>query len=276
MPLKGFICPDGQTIEKSECLKKCRMDERCSSPNYLSMAGNDRPWTGTLSASMFSKGAREIFLEIKKDYYISPEDRTFMVLGIGSHVSIEDDLSRMEFMGISGLPDEIYENEDGTLTIVDHKVVGSYKVAKMIGVDYREEMGTKRGKPAMVKVFFTDPSLAENQEYTVQLNLYRKMIEKSTGKKVSKLFNQIIVRDGGLEVANKRGVSKNKYYLPVKILNDEDFLPDVIKKKAEVIEAIETDTMPPMCSASENWEGRKCKGYCNVAQYCTGNPVLEG
>ena len=39
-------------------------------------------------------------------------------------------------------------------------------------------------------------------------------------------------------------------------------------KAKRLQEALETETLPPICSARERWHNRKCLDYCDARQHC--------
>jgi hypothetical protein len=77
-----------------------------------------------------------------------------------------------------------------------------------------------------------------------------------------------IVRDGDTRVAKDRGVVKKCYTIPIKILPDDDVINFFKKKSNDILRALATRTVPPMCSDRETWGGNKCKSYCNVYKAC--------
>jgi len=258
MPAKYFQCPDGQTVEISSCLNQCRLNNRCLPASYLKTVGENRPWNGIPSVTQLLKGTREAYLWNKHDVTINPEDSVFMVLGTHTHVGLEDiDMDRFQYSGISGLPDAY---EDGVL--IDYKVLGSYKVGKVLGL---VEVAKKKWE--------VDPEAVDNFEYEMQVNMYRIMLEES-GKEVKQMKLCIIVRDGNTYMAKNRGIDKNIYYIDIPKYADCNVLSYFNNKRTALIFSIENDKMPGICDSRENWEGRKCADYCQVKQWCTGNPFI--
>lgn len=170
MSLKWFICPDGERIEVSQCLKEggCRRGERCASRSYLHLVSRERKWTGTPSTTQLIAGTMYAFLKLTQDYAVSPDSRAFMINGIKGHKVLEDysdEFSEVEqsfkdwscldcgqcnfdpngegvcpFCGSvdiveteeTGIADYL-ETENGVTILGDNKVSGSYKVAKALG-----------------------------------------------------------------------------------------------------------------------------------------------
>ena len=147
------------------------MKARCASRSYLHLISKQRKWRGVPSTTQLIQGTMQAFLQITKDYAISPSDRAFMAHGIKVHANLEamdDELSLLEqsfnmcrcldcgkeFDGdytkdkilcpfsqsdnldsaqeITGMADFL-EEEKGVIILGDRKTSGSYKVAKALG-----------------------------------------------------------------------------------------------------------------------------------------------
>jgi ATP-dependent exoDNAse (exonuclease V) beta subunit len=80
-----------------------------------------------------------------------------------------------EELKISGSIDMVYENEDGSLIIADWKIVGE--------ISYENSFG----KYAIVPCISHIPD-CNYYHYALQLNIYRKILERNYGKKVKKLY----------------------------------------------------------------------------------------
>lgn len=193
----------------------------------------------------------------------------------------------------------------------DYKVSGSFKVAQAMGIvegkpvvkrdnfgniEYyqRNGKGYQKGDPKMEKTYVFDPEKAECWEYEMQLNKYRRMLENN-GIQVHEMNLFFIVRDGGTHIANGRGVTRKTYYRPVEKISDavvDEFfdtkameIDSMMKACAgisgtpeEIVAAVKEKGIDvPICDQRENWEGRRCTGYCSYAQYCKlfgDNPYL--
>ena len=46
------------------------------------------------------------------------------------------------------------------------------------------------------------------------------------------------------------------------------YIAGEIDDQGFVDQAVKLEVMPPVCSEHENWDGRKCKDYCDVAHVC--------
>lgn len=282
-----FLCPDGKTVLISECLKECRIKSRCAPVSYLKLAGQSREWTGIPSVTQLIRGIRESYLMIKHDYPESPADNTFAIAGTKSHSTLEkygvDPEKGIVFEGISGIPDEI----DGK-TLIDYKFIGSFKVAKILGIHMEEkETGEyfKNGKAKVKK--YPVSSGYDFGEFGKQINMYRIMLKEACGMEIEKQKLFMVPRDGNLYVAYQRGVYDPLYYLDVPFLDDNELKAWFIQRRDTLIEAVNNNIMPPMCSDEECWDNHaKCQGriapsgkhikYCQVSHLCEGNPYLEG
>lgn len=79
---------------------------------------------------------------------------------------------------------------------------------------------------------------------------------------------QALCRDSGLRIAAERGITESVYLIPIHKISDH-WLTQYIKAKAHRLEkALHTQEVPSLCSAKETWHGRKCNGYCPVAEQC--------
>lgn len=282
--LTGFICPDGGKTTIEDCLNNCRMGRRCCSKGYARFAAEERAWSGKPSCTQLLRGTRESYLRIKKGYEISPDDQVWAIIGRGSHASLEPHGEGsevgMEFMGITGIPDN-YEDD----VLEDYKVWGSYKVMLILGYEAekipdtdefgnvaRYKSGEKKGQVKTRNIWNINPDKAEEERWEVnlQLNFYRMMIEAQPVKNVVKeMYLEVFVRDGNTVSAMTRNIDRPRYYIPIKRLPDDYVMQYFEKKRDALLHALKTDTMPPICDDRERWNGRKCD-YCPVAKDCPG------
>lgn len=296
MPLVGFLCPDKQGTLMDDCLDECRLcDEleagRCMPPRTLRLiAAGSREWTGKPSVTQLLNGSRQSFLEIKKDYFVDPFERASAVLGTVGHSILEshiraEELAEQQFEldGITGRIDYYTPTNGGTL--YDTKIYGSWKCMQLMGLkeEWHEVQGpvavqrtarnvgkvqpvpTASGKPKKEKkIVKGEPDIWYE---TMQLNMYRLMLE-GAGYPCANMFIDLHVRDGKVQLAFGRGIEKPYYLLPVKRLPDAEVLGYFQRKRDVLLRALEYNRTPPACTDQECWSGRKCKGYCAVAQYC--------
>ena len=247
MPANEFKCPDGVNTPIEDCMKACRLGSRCASRSYLRKAASQRPWNGTPSATQLENGPRMEWLRIKNYFAIDPrEDMAFAILGTTAHdhlATVDDDsLTEQRLINqiASGQFDNYYiENGKGILT--DHKTYGAYAVKKFM-----------EGK---------------SQKEVRQLNFYRLLLQQH-GHQVDEMYLEVIVRDGGTYVAKNMGVDKRFYHLPVPFMDDDACRAWFQNKKDELCNALVEGFVPRLCNAEESWEGRRCKEYCQVAEFC--------
>lgn len=271
MPKKYFICPDSEWVPIVDCLKECRMKNRCCPLGYLEFAGQQRV-LDLPSVTELIKGTREAFLQRTVDYAIDPQQEAFAIVGSMGHKHIQGNTLRFTFSGITGEPDELFENG-----LVDYKVVGSYKVMLALGLK-KEKHDTGRidkyGKPVYESSFIYTGE-HDIREYVLQDNMYALMAAEE-GYPIEWMRNFLIVRDGGLEIASRRGIDRLCYYIDIPFMERDECLLYFGHKKDLLNEALTTKEMPRLCSGEESWEGRKCGKFCAVSKFCVGNAALEG
>lgn len=279
MPQTGFICTDGQPIPFNKCFNGCRIADqhpakKCMALRNLRMIADVRVWNGKPSVTQLLKGTRESYLEIIYPYYINPQDAIFRIIGTKAHAELDKYTAdneigeiRLELEGITGAFDYY---EDGCL--YDSKTYGSYKVMKCLGIEMVDEptgevykTGPKKGQTKTKKV--ARQGIPDLDEQKLQLNMYRLMLEDS-GFPVKKMFLDIAVRDGGIQVATTRGVKQNAYLIEVPHMDDSEVLTYFRSKRDALLTALKNIQLPPPCSIDERWQGRKCQSYCNVAEWC--------
>lgn len=291
---RWFQCPDGERIEIPKCLNNCRMGDRCAPLAYLNMTAEEREWTGKASTTQLINGTRLAYLQIVKDYAVTPDDSAFMIVGTRGHGKLEkfeSDTSfveeKLEVNDITGITDLI-EEENGELILTDYKVPGSYKVAKALGLKevteevldengniIRYKSGQKKGQIKTRKVWINQPDPLDKWEWDYQLNFYRIGAELILSEPIAKMRIFCIVRDGGTYIAKNRGIERNTYLIDVPRIEDGIILEYFERKKIALLSALDKKELPPMCSDLENWDGRRCNGYCPVAEYCVGNPHIQ-
>jgi len=286
MPLKNFICPDGETIPIIECLTPngCRMDTRCASMRTLQKAGHDRRWR--LSPSCAGNGPRLEYLKATVDYAATVESRVFAILGTGSHAELhkwDDNVlseTKLKDKDMEGTSDALESAEDAPgYLLIDAKTWGSYKVSKALGVVQVEETilgedkkpilfktGKRAGQPKTKKVSVIDPTKIDMRDTELQLNRYRIFWEQM-GYPIHKMLVEAIVRDGGTAAAYSRKIDKRIYLIPVKRLENDEVLEYYRDLNQEIMDAFKTG-YARKCDMWESWDRRRCENFCNVRTAC--------
>jgi hypothetical protein len=256
---------------------------------YLRNAARDRKWRAVTPSQAFN-GPRFIYLKEVCDYAENPHDKAYAILGTGSHDKLSVHYLVRGFVSeegfddgiIKGIPDllEPDEYDVGFYILYDYKTSGSFKVALALGLTKTTapvivngepvliKTGRNKGKPKTKDTWFEDreKGLAEILDWSYQMNRYRIVVEQA-GYPVSRMVVQCIPRDGNTFVATNRGVDKNVILVEIPRLDDQMILDHYANLQAEITEAFETAT-PRICNEKECWQGRKCKGYCPVSEYC--------
>lgn len=281
--INKVICPDGESCSIGQCLVRCRLGTRCVPAAYAFATLRERDWNGTPSVTQLIAGTRQMYLKLTHDYPVKLKERTFMMHGTNVHSMLEGAQcpnvilveTRLTYQGITGQIDAL-EKWSNEYVLIDYKTSGSFQIQKMLGlvekkVPALDEDGApvvKNGKIVYEKKFVQDDTVADKWEYNMQLNMYRLMIEANYDIKVDKMFNAIIVRDGGTYVAHNRGVSELFYLIEQEKQDDEYVIDYFTKKRDALLHALEADEMPPLCDARETWGGRKCENFCEVSFAC--------
>jgi hypothetical protein len=230
---------------------------------------------------------------------LAAEGATFNVLS-------EEPLSDEQMKGIPDILEED-ENNEGSYVLTDYKTFGSYKVSRCLGYYQEDEpvleagepvkykSGKKKGEIKTHKVTKQDQTRIDLKAESLQLNRYRIFWENSFsicskcgykkrhteelcpecgtpmkhshGFPISRMQLQVLVRDGGLWIASSRGVEKKIYLIPIPKLPDSEVLEYYSQLQKEVDEAFRTG-WARKCSNFENWDGRRCKGCCEVSEPC--------
>jgi len=257
MPLRYFLCPDGNKIEVKDCLENCRGSQgRCLSLPTLTEIANTRPWEGIPSTTQLLNPTRIEYLKILRDYAIDPFDRAFALLGTRHHQMLDAVAKKLEIVSekkltgeITGIldllePDELHPE---SFKLIDYKTWGAYSVKKLL------DNSGNRGDEGW------------NAKY--QLNKYRLEVEK-LGFPVSRMFIQCTVRDGGIQVARQQGIEKKIYFIEIARIDDDIITKYFDGKSNALLTALANKVLPPMCSYDERWGNRRCARFCEVAGFC--------
>jgi len=202
------------------------------------------------------------YLQITKPYSIDPLESAFMVLGTRHHKTLEivankikgliaeKKLSKTDASQNTGILDLLEPDElkDGYYKLIDYKTWGSYSLAKILG------RSNSNGD-------------YEVNQLALQLNNYRIKVE-SLGFPISRLLVQCTARDGGTFTARNNKIPEKVLLIPVEIIDNDLVLDYFYNKTTELLTALETKTLPPLCPYEERWSGKRCKNYCNVAEFC--------
>ena len=282
MPASHFICPDGNCVHIEDCLRGCPNQQRCMFLPTLRAVANslDRQISEPTVTELIA-GTRETFLKKTTDYAVDPASVLYAIHGQAVH-SINERHTQGEILSEERLKDDItsgqfdlfgkiLDEDNGVLG--DLKVTSSFKLMKALGiykvkVDTGEvyKSGVKKGQHKFRSEFRFD-GVRDILDWAIQLNYYRLLLERA-GFKVNRMFIQAICRDSGLRIAAERGITKSVYVIPVYGISDR-WLEKYFRHKAKALrEAIQSTTLPPVCSFRERWGDRKCLGYCAARQNC--------
>lgn len=282
MPAKYFQCLDGGVMEIKDCLKECRIKQRCLFlPTLRAIAESlDRNIEGFTVTELIS-GTREIYLKKTKDYSVDPMKRLYAVQGTAAHVMHQDKATgdmfgeeRIYGSHCSGQVDLYGAILDGdSATLGDYKVTSSYKLMKALG-KYKVDVptgefyksGPRKGQEKTVKEW-GDGGVRHILDWAIQLNTYRMLLEKE-GMPVNRMIIQAFCRDQGLMTAKTRSIEQPAYFIEINKISDRWLNRYIGGKANKLKKALEEHKMPSHCNARANWHDRKCLEYCEVSSFC--------
>jgi len=282
MPATKFICPDGKRINIADCLCSCPNQQRCMFLPTLRAVANslDRKISEPTVTELIT-GTRETFLKKTTDYAVDPASILYALHGQAVH-SINERHTQGSILSEERLKDEITSGQfdlfgkilnadDGVLG--DLKITSSFKLMKALGI-YKQKIdtgevyksGLKKGQPKFRSELRFD-GVRDLLDWAIQLNYYRMLLERA-GFKVNRMVIEALCRDSGLRIAQERGISKSVYIIPINKISDH-WLNRYFQHKAKILrEAIESKTLPLVCSFRERWGDKKCLGYCAARENC--------
>ena len=289
MPATKFICPNGNRISIADCLKSCPQKERCLFlPTLRAVAVSLNRGIKEPTVTELIAGVRETYLKKTTEYAVVPQSVLYALHGQAVHTINEnctegDILSeiRLEDKITSGKFDlygKILDEEEGVLG--DLKVTSSYKLMQALGI-YKVRVATgetyktglKKGQPKYRNELKFD-GVKHVLDWAIQLNYYRLLLERE-GFAVNRMFIQAMCRDNNLRIAAERGIDQAVYIIPIKKISDH-WMERYFQKKARTLQiAMQTKKLPPICSAKERWQDRKCLAYCDARSNCPYGQQLK-
>ena len=282
MPAKFFTCPSGEQVEINRCLSKCTSGTRCLlHPTLSAIADSTRRKLRLPSVTELIIGTREAYLKKITDYAIDPQARLFALHGSGVHAvhaeKSKEFMSEERFYGDTFCGQiDLYGDVlgDGIPTLADLKIVGSYKALLALGLESVDvnigefyKTGDRKGQPKTRKEWVPG-GRRDVREWALQLNAYRYLLERE-GLPVGRMVVQLLVRDAGLEVAQRRSIDRAGYVIEIHRISDI-WIERYFKLKARrLYEALWTNRIPGTCRSNERWQSdRKCRDYCEVRGAC--------
>ena len=281
MPATQFICPNGEKVDIEKCLTKCIQGQRCMFlPTLRAIAKSLDRKLKQPSVTELIAGVRETYLKKTTEYAVDPFSVLYSLQGqaihtiheknsegILSEVRLEDGITsgRLDLYG------NLLSDEEGVLG--DLKVTNSYKLMRALGI-YKVEVdtgevyktGLKKGQPKTKKEFRYD-GIKEVFEWAIQLNYYRRLLEKE-GYPVKRMVIQALCRDSNLKTATERGITQKSYLIEINRISDCWLTKYFAKKVAMLKTALKTKQLPPIFTARERWNDRKCLDYCEARENC--------
>lgn len=292
MPLTGFVCPDGVEITSEKCLAHggCRLQDRCCPLSVLRQIAEQRQYK-KVTASMSGNGPRLIWLNAVEDFVVDPDRYMFAFLGVNVHDRMAqkkytDNVLPEHYLGFGTAdvlePDEYHHQPDHYI-LYDYKTSGSFAIAKWAGIQVIKEdrpILDADGNPVLLKSgpnkgkvktkqhreIIEDFSKGDRRGVALQVNRYR-MGFNQRGFKISKMFVFGIPRDGGLYIAEQRGITKRYYKFPIEFIPDVQVEAYYSNLQHECDEAFRTG-YARTCADWECWDGDRCRRFCDVSVPC--------
>ena len=282
MPVTKFICSDGKECLISDCLKECRLDDRCMYLPGLIAAGRPHFSNGKFSVTTLIKPTRQVYLETKYDFAINPLSTVASMIGTNSHLMIEKNCpcgwlaeARFDSEISSGSPDAV-DLKNGILW--DSKFYGAYKISQVLGYRPKWKLvgkyvrGVNKGKDKWIQEF-APGGVRDVMDIAKQLSYYKVLLEEHNIK-INKINASVFIRSGLDKTAKSYGLTKVNYTVPIFPLSTYLIKKYFQMKYDRLTKALETDTMPKVCSKKDRWDNsksypdRKCNDYCNINKYC--------
>ena len=281
MPATKFICPTGQKIAITKCLKKCPYSQRCMFlPTLRAVAASLNRNIQQPTVTELLAGTMETFLKRTTDYVVDPIKQLYALHGTAIHTINENHVDE-NMLSEQRLSDDITSGKfdlfgkilDKENTLGDYKITSSYKLMKALGY-YKVDVstgevyktGTKKGQSKTRKEWRID-GVKHLLDWAIQLNYYRILLEER-GYTVNRMEIQAMCRDFNLRIAAERNIISPIYLIPINKISDR-WVKLYMKTKAKRLQkALETGKTSNICSSKERWQDRKCKDYCVVAENC--------
>ena len=282
MSATKFICPNGQRIRIADCLRSCPNPQRCMFlPTLRAIADSLERNIAEPTVTELISGVRETYLKKTSAYAVDPASILYALHGQAIH-SINEQQTHGAILSEERLKDDItsgqfdlfgkiLDTDDGVLG--DLKITSSFKLMRALGI-YKVKIdtgevyksGLKKGQPKFRTELRYD-GVRDLLDWSIQINYYRLLLER-VGFKISRMYIQALCRDSGLRIAQERGIDKPVYIIPINKISDH-WLQLYFHHKAKALrDAINSNTLPPVCSFRERWGNRKCFGYCAAREHC--------
>ena len=284
-----FICPSGNRVPITTCLKRCTSGQRCMFlPTLRAVAKSlDRNIKEPTVTELLC-GTRETYLKKTTDYAVDPVQQLYAIHGSAVH-TINEGFTDGNMLSEERLADDVTSGkfdlygqiiDFNDKTLGDFKVTSSYKLMRALGY-YKVDVptgevyktGLKKGQPKTKKEWHTD-GVRHVLDWAIQLNYYRILLEQR-GFEVKDMKIQAFVRDFNLRIAVERNITSPLYIININKISDRWVKLYMETKARRLQEALESKVLPPVCSAKERWNDRKCLDYCAVAEHCPHAQALK-
>ena len=244
-----FKCPDKEIISIKQCLKSCRLKDRCRPVPFLkTFQPKYKRKPNYFWASELNKPLRQLFLMRTIPYAIDPVKSQDMITGIGLHaiceswdIALSEEPARVpidKFI-ISCRPDHIIDDgneiKDGLqgLTIIDNK-------------------STSKGHIDTIR----KKGISDDWKWQGNIEYWS----------YKKAFN-LVAKNVVFWAFTKAGEDPDQEKFIIPILPDEEIEAWILKRCNLISQTLEKGTMPEVC-ADRWYDDSRCWKYCDVNFAC--------
>ena len=227
MTATAFICPQGDKVKITDCLKSCVKKQRCMFlPTLRAIAQSLERNIKEPTVTELLCGIRETYLKKTTDYAVDPMQQLYALHGSAVH-TINEGFTEGNMLSEERLADEVTSGKFDLYgqiidlsdkTLGDYKITSSYKLMRALGY-YKVDVptgevyktGLRKGQPKTRKEWRTD-GVRHILDWAIQVNYYRILLEQR-GFKVESMKIQAFCRDFSLRIAEERNIRRQVYII---------------------------------------------------------------
>jgi len=253
-----------------------------------------RDWSGKAHPTDIINCPRQAALKYTTDYPIILDRTVDAMIGTSMHRFFENGENsyanvRVSNELITGEMD-LLEIVNGEGIIYDFKVVKSFPVKKALGF-YKEDepildedgnvvllkSGPRKGEVKTRSVTKQDLAHRDVVTYTRQLNMYRYLFETGDDIEPNVLQKSYIIeglivmqllKEAG-RTAAQNGIIHSSYAVPIPIVSNKNVATFIQDRAVPINDFMRGGELPGIPDCPQDvWEGRLCRDYCPVKDFC--------